>query len=336
MRAPRRRRQAGFTLIELMISLVLFSLVIAGVLAVAVAMAAGFREQKVTIGAESAARTVMEFFAEAVRNASPGVPKGAETTTVGVPSGTISDLQDGSGTCPRGALQIINSSTGPDALKLIFAYGSVSTATREVIDDGSGGQTIDVVDAREFSVGDLILVTNYAQGHVMKLSAVDTAGGTVTLAAFSCSAGTFSYPANAVVIRVAHAHFTIADLDGIPTLWMDPDDLGSQNREPMAEGIEDLQIEIGIDSNGDGQLSRIGVSANDDEWIHNVAGEVVPAGSARALKISLLARAVGKLTGTGTVLPPILGDRAAWGTADNFRRRVLTTTVEVRNIEGSK
>jgi prepilin-type N-terminal cleavage/methylation domain-containing protein len=41
----KRSAQAGFTLIELMISLVLFSFVIAGVLAVAVSMSQGFRER---------------------------------------------------------------------------------------------------------------------------------------------------------------------------------------------------------------------------------------------------------------------------------------------------
>jgi len=333
MRVHRRRRQGGFTLIELMISLVLFSFVIAGVLAVAVAMAAGFREQKVTIGAESSGRAVMEFLGEAVRGASPGVPTGARTVTAGVPFGDIVFLDDDSGAtnCAQGAVEVINSSTGPDQLRLVFAYGSISTSTTQAMTEAS--TTLDVVDVTGFAPDDLILVTNYVQGHIAKVASV--AGNTLSLEPWNCSpvTSTFTYPPSSVVIRVARAHFSISNLDGVPTLWMDPDAEGPLGPEPMAEGIEDLQVEIGVDLDGDGQLDLDGSGT---EWIHDVAGEVMPVGTPRALRISLLARAVGRLSGIGTALPPVLGDRAAWGTADNFRRRVLTSTIEIRNLEGSK
>src|SRR5712671_6050324 len=72
MAAP-RRSEAGFTLVELMISLVIFSFVIAGILSVAVAMTQGMREQRQAVLAESAVRVPMDFLVDALRQASPGV-----------------------------------------------------------------------------------------------------------------------------------------------------------------------------------------------------------------------------------------------------------------------
>ncbi len=329
----RRGGQSGFTLIELMISLVLFSFVIAGVLAVAVSMATGFREQKVTIGAESSARAVMEFMGEAVRGVSPGVPTGAKVIVAGVSGGDIVDLDDDDGgpNCAQGALEVINSSVAPDELKLVFAYGQVATSSLTAMTEASTGGTLDVVNAGELAAGDMILVTDYQKGHLVKIQSV--AGNVLTLFPWNCTpvVATFSYLPGAVVVRAARAHFFIAPLDLIPTLWMDPDAEGPQLAEPMAEGIEDLQVEVGVDGDALGVTDGI-----IDQWVFDVAGDTIPLGSPRAVRISLLARAVGRLTGTTTALPPQIGDRAPWGTADNFRRRALTSTIEIRNLEGSR
>ena len=59
-----------------MVSLVMFSFAIAGVLAVAVSMANGFREQRTGVGTEGAARAAMEFLSDAIRGASPGIQTG--------------------------------------------------------------------------------------------------------------------------------------------------------------------------------------------------------------------------------------------------------------------
>ncbi len=71
MIAAARREQAGFTLVELMISLVLFSFAVAGVLAVAVSMSQGFREQRAAVEAEGAVRVPLDFIGDAIRQSSP-------------------------------------------------------------------------------------------------------------------------------------------------------------------------------------------------------------------------------------------------------------------------
>jgi prepilin-type N-terminal cleavage/methylation domain-containing protein len=312
MRALARRRatraQAGFTLVELMISLVLFSFVIAGVLAVAVSMAAGFREQKVAMGAEGAARQVMDFLVDAVRGASP-----------------------------VGAVTVANDNAGPDRLRIVFAYGSVVTSSSSLLTTGS--TTLDVVNSVGFAIGDQALVTDFVTGHIATVTSVTATQLGVIAPGSACTTNlAVNYVAGASVIRVARAEFSVADLDGVPTLWMDPDADGlAAAPQPMAEGIEDLQVMLGIDGNADGLLAEDTSGPGLDEWTYNVSGEaVVPAGTLRALRISLIARATGKVTGIGTFLAPPIGDRPGGSTPDNYRRRALTSTVDIRNIQDSR
>ena len=48
---------------------------------------------------------------------------------------------------------------------------------------------------------------------------------------------------------------------------------GPQAAQPLAEGVEDLQLAFGFDFNSDGNLVNVGAGAGDDDWVGNVAGE---------------------------------------------------------------
>lgn len=323
-----RRGQAGFTLIELMISLVLFSFAVAGVLAVAVSMVNGFREQRLAFITEGAARSAMNFMADSLRGASPGVPTGDISHTVN---------------CADGALRVVNNPGAPDELYAVFASGSVVTTSATPYSSTDNSMTL--IDGSEIEQGDTLLVTNYSKGHLMKVTNKPP-GNIAGLAAVGCSTGTSafpatgSYPAGSVVVRALRARFYIAN-DGtlplIPTLYMDPDAEGPLQGEPLAEGIEDMQIAIAIDQDGNGITDA---NSTTDEWIYNVPGDAVPAapipvGTIRALRITLIARAPGQVTGVASFFRPGAEDRAAATATDNFRRRVLTSVIEVRNLGGS-
>ena len=201
---PRRRRrrassEAGFTLIELMISLVMFSFAIAGVLAVAVSMTNGFREQRQAVTAESSARAGMEFLAESLRGISPGVQSG--------------EIYHGGG-CGQGALELTNNATGPDTLTAVFAYGAVVTSTRTSLTDGD--LQVTVADASELAVGDTLLITDFATGHLVEISSIlanPPLGDDVVLDAVTRCIGAplpvAGYPAGSMVIRALHARFSI-------------------------------------------------------------------------------------------------------------------------------
>lgn len=310
--------QRGFTLIELMITLVMFSFVVAGVLAVAAALTQGFREQRSAMTAEEAVRVPLDYIADAIRQASPGMND---------PSKVID-----AATCTSGAMTVVNSTSGPDTLDLVYASGGVVTTLRSAFVVGTTS-SFTVSDASQFAQNDYVLVTDFGSGHLYKVTGVT--GTSISVAGSSCAA--YSYPVGALVIRAQHARFTIGNVDGVPTLLMDPDSGGSAAAEPLAEGIEDMQIAIGADANGSGGISEVGTGADDDEWYYNYSGDSAPSGSAaiRAIRITLIARTLDQLKGANASFQrPKAEDRSA-GTADRYRRRVLRAIVEVRNVGGS-
>ena len=311
----KRTSQGGFTLIELMISLVLFSFAVAGVLAVAVSMTQGFRENRMASSEEQATRVPMDFLTDAIRQAAPGVTDPTQ-------------VQDAD-TCQNGAITVTDGgASGTDSLDLIYALGGVVTTVSTAY---LSGTSLTVVDASQLAVGDRILVSNLSQGHLFTIASKSTNTLTLNAACGSVALPAAGYPAGSLVIRAQHATFSIGTTDGVPTLMMDPDSNGSAAAEPIADGVEDLQVSLGIDTSTDGVSNPVGVGAGDDEWIYNVAGETPTAGTYRAVRVTLVARSVGQLAGASTVSTrPKIEDHAV-GTADNYRRRVLRAMVEMRN-----
>lgn len=312
--------QRGFTLVELMISLVLFSFVVAGVLAVAVALTQGFRDQRSAITAEQAVRVPLDFIADAIRQASPGVTD---------PSKIVD-----AATCTVGAITVGNGSGtgGTDTLDLVYASGGIVTSLRTDPFIVGTTTTMTVSDATQLAQGDYVLITDFASGHLYKVTNVT--GSVLTVAGSSCAA--YTYAVGAIVIRAQHATFSIGTVDGNPALMMDPDSGGSAAAEPLAEGIEDMQLAVGIDADGSNGISEVGNATGDDEWYYNKSGESY-AGSAaiRAIRVTLIGRTLDQLkSATASFARPLAEDHAA-GTADRYRRRLLRAIVEIRNVGGS-
>lgn len=332
-----RRGQAGFTLVELMVSLVMFSFAIAGVLAVAVSMANGFREQRAGVGTEGAARAAMEFLSDAIRGASPGIGDGIIWP---MDDDKCDDVDAAGQPINRAFRATMGNATAPDSLTVTFAYGSVVTTALSAYDPAStSGGAITVEDTSQFQDGDFVVVTDFTSAVLLK---VDVSGNTLTYAAKAGGCTTsIANPlaAGSLVVRALRARFYIQDLGGIPTLFMDPDpnDAVTGDDEPLAEGIEDLQVVLGLDTAADGLGAENLVNVDGDEWFGNLPGEAYPAGvtTMRAVRLSLVSRAITPVTGTAAYFRPALEDHDG-STTDNFKRRVLTSMIEVRNMTGSK
>jgi len=341
----RRRAQAGFTLIELMVSLVLFSFAIAGVLAVAVSMAQGFREQRKVIETETSARGALDYIADGLRMASPAVT----TAVVKSQSGgnlvidvsattTIEDAMGPVGACPQGSVRVNNNSglNGSDILEVVMASGPVVTTMTSTWNNTS--TSIDVTDTSYLAVGDNILITDGVDGRIVRIQAI-TSATHVDLEPYSCTVTNPSvtpYPAGSMVLRVMRAKFYLAAnvADAIPTaLYMDPDSDGAMPPEPLADFIEDLQVAVGIDESGDKTIAT-------DEWAYSgVVGTPSPFTNGKtlhAIRITLVARAATPLGGAAaTFTAPTVEDHNPSGPADAFRRRMLSTSVEIRNLGDS-
>jgi len=115
---------------------------------------------------------------------------------------------------------------------------------------------------------------------------------------------------------------------------MNADTSSTSNYEPLAEGIEDLQVAVGVDTNNDGVISEDGTTA--DEWMYNASGDAALSGTVHAVRITLIARSVQQDIGAVSAYKrPAAEDHAAASTNDKYRRRVLRSMVELRNIKGS-
>ena len=119
--------------------------------------------------------------------------------------------------------------------------------------------------------------------------------------------------------------------DGVPTLVRETlvqDDMVAQ---PMVEGIENLQIEFGVDGT-DTDLAA-------DYYVPNLAETVVTAAhlnNAVTARVFLLVRSVNPIPGYTNDKSYNLGTKVVAAANDSFYRRVYTGTVQMRNADKLK
>ncbi|HTE54929.1 MAG TPA: PilW family protein [Kofleriaceae bacterium] len=326
--------QRGMTLVELMVAVVILGIVVAAAFSVAFSIMNSYREHRRAVNVERSARGAMAVLTEAVRNASPGVPNGQIIDLVG-----CEDTWHG--------IQVENSSTGPDALDIVYATGDVMTSLTTTFDQAS--TELRVLDGSLFVPGNQVLVTDFTKGHLLTVLTVAQAGPewiiglSGTPASLCAGVVGFTYDARATVLRAQKARFSISDVGGVPALYMDPDGPspgGPLEPEAVAEGVEDLQIAIGVDRDGDGRIGDdVAAGGDDDDWVYNHASDInlplLALTPYRAIRLTVIARSLDDTTQVATSLRAAAEDHAAAVAPDAFRRRNLSTTVEIRNLEGS-
>lgn len=327
-RVCKHHEEGGFTLVELMMSLVIFAVAVAGILSVAVSLTQGFREQRQAITAQDAVRSPLDIIADALRQASPGVTDPRK----------VYDAN----TCTQGAIVVTNSTTASDTLSVIYAAGGVVTTATANVATGSAG-SVAVTSNTGLAIGDYVLMTSdFSTGVVVKLTS--STSNTIGWAGNSCGTSyQVTMTAPVTVIRVQHATFFVQNDStngNMPTLYMDPDATASTLEEPLAEAVEDLQVVVGVDGNADGALTD--AASSTDEWRGNHASDTAFNGAsdtgdiARAVRLTMVARTTAIQHGNqNTYSKPTSEDRTAASAADQYRRRVLKTVVEIRNVSGS-
>lgn len=315
--------QAGFTLVELMISLTVVSVAIAAALSMAFSLMNGFRGHRTAVEVESTSRIVLDIMSAGVRSASPGLVKGLIFDTCqGVEVATI---------------DVINSTTASDQLRVIHAVGgalATTTQAHNVVSD-----TLDVVDNSTFEkdifVPAIIVDPILGKGHLLEVRAPSGSATTMEtrLGCPAGAAGAEDFPAGSLIVRAVQMHYRVDP----PYLMVDPDGPGPQVEIVMADGIEDLQIAVAVEDNVNlSSITDVGLAADDDEWHYNVdldaAAPTVDVGGWSALRISVVGFAPFEQKSSGAPnVRPATEDRAA-GASDFTRRRTYTTTVGLRNF----
>jgi type II secretory pathway pseudopilin PulG len=115
-------------------------------------------------------------------------------------------------------------------------------------------------------------------------------------------------------------NYSVSAGDGVPTLCVERLIATGLQSQCLIEGIEDLQVEFGIDSDGD--------NAPNQFKSNPTAAEIE---SAVAARIYLLVRGIDAVAGYTNNKTYTLGDKDVAAKNDAFVRRVFSTTVQMRN-----
>jgi type IV pilus assembly protein PilW len=108
--------------------------------------------------------------------------------------------------------------------------------------------------------------------------------------------------------------------DSIPTLCTSRLVGSGMDVECLVEGVEEMQIEFGIDSNGDGVAERY----EDNPTAAQLTEAVVA-------RVYLLIRSLTEIVGYTNAKAYQLGQKPVVAKNDGYMRRVFTTTVQMRN-----
>ncbi len=118
--------------------------------------------------------------------------------------------------------------------------------------------------------------------------------------------------------------YSVAAGDGIPALCVEHLVGDRMATDCLVEGVEDLQVEFGLDADRDGvpDLFRSTPAASD---LRRTV----------AIRVHLLMRSLNPLPGGNDQRTYSLGSRRIVRPGDGFYRRVVSTTVSLRNLRGA-
>ncbi len=316
-----RKTEQGFTLVELMISLVLGLIVTGGVVTVFVQSRQSFRVDEQVARMQDEARFALDEIARDVRMANylaePLVPAAIFPDfglLVGIDCGVpaqanwIMELTDA-------VTGQINSLTGVDN-----ATGATAPASFSCIGAAEIRPNTDVVGIKRVA-GDSTAPANLQNGatYIRSNGTFGLMHTQPPVAAVPPPFRDWEYRPRVYYVR----NFANAPGDGIPALCrkvLTPGAPPSMTTECIAQGIEDLQLEYGLDTDGDARPNRYLTNPTLTQL-----QQVVSA------RISLLARTQEVDPRYTDLRTYTVSNAPAYTPNDNFRRRVYSTTVTIHN-----
>ncbi len=329
-----RRRDQGFTLVELMVGLAIGLIVVTALLVLfANASSSGQNLARSSIQIENG-RYVSELLREDLRLAGffgevPDSPAPANYTN---PDPCLVDAA---------STGFVNSPFGLPAP----IQGFKTTDVVACLSDRKAGTS--AVAIRRLSVDTTATASAVANQDYVQYSfcATDPAAtqmiagrgaGTFTLQNFACTA---TNPVRAYVSRIyyiATCNRCGAGGDNVPTLKRVDRIAGALVTTPLVEGVEELRFEYGFDTDTDGTADTYLV----DDNAPALAGAASLWQNAMTVRAHFIVRSLDKVTGgptTAAAEPFVLGRAAsAADPGDGFARRVYSTTIRLVNPSGSR
>jgi type IV pilus assembly protein PilW len=324
-----RHSEAGFSLIEVMSALVILSIAMTAVFATFISQQKSFTVQSRVSEMQQNLRQAAEFISRDIRMAGYGIPG-----NVTIPDGVVA-----TGVTSIRSLYAKDNTTGPDQVYVLYRFDMDANQPPALLNSDmlSSSSTISVNSISGFDNGDLILVTdNTITTTDLFQITMTPAGSTLPhdTNGFNAASAHTTFPAGGYLSppdppppgkgMVAKARFVRYFIDNMtdpahPTLMVQR--MGNASSQPLADDIEDMQLEYGIDTSTptDGYV---------DSWIPNPT--FAQLAQVRQVRLRFIARS--RLPDPGwSETRSALGNNNGPFTADGYRRRTYDIVIDVRN-----
>jgi type IV pilus assembly protein PilW len=334
--------QRGFSLVELMVAMTIGLIVLAGIGYMYIESRRSFTSMDNLSRMQENGRYALEIMARDIRMAGYrgcSSSSGAFYNTLnnstdsaynfGVPingyqasGGSWSPALPSSGV---GALSGLSILAGTDAITLRSAFGSGTTVTKQPGNNSSSD--LQITTPNDLLIGDIAIVTNCVASTVFQVTNKNINGtnqnvvhnqGTGTPGNATNNLGVNYSDSGGELLRMqTRTYFIRTGASGRPALWQVT---GANAAQEIADGIENMQIQYGLDTTGDGVV---------DGSSYVTADAVTDWTQVAAVRISLLM--VGTDDNTATSNQTYNYNGAAVTAGDMKLRQVFTATVSVRN-----
>ena len=333
--------EQGFSLVELMIAMTIGLIILAGVGYMYMESRQSFRSMDNLSRMQESARYALEIMSRDIRMAgyrgcasSTGTlfnTLNNKTTTAynfGVPiNGYDATAAAWSPALPSdtGGLSGLQLLAGTDAIIIRSASGGGTTVTDQ---PGNSSADLKVTTPNDLLTNDIVMVTNCTAATVFQVTQINTngAGQNVVHNTGVGSPGNSTkdlgqvYTNGEIIKMQSKSYFIRNGASGRPALWQFDNykPAGGDNPAEIAEGVENLQIQYGIDANLDGIVE-----------LYSAANAVADWNQVAAVRISLLVSSNDDNIATSK---QVYNYNGASVTAPDLRlRQAFTATISVRN-----
>lgn len=250
--------QRGLTLVELMVSMVLGLILIFAATTIYELTKRTTRVQEATARLMENGRAATEILNRSVRMARYFGCAGVDQREVTTHYDTSTPVQ--SPTTLNGYDQqgIFGVDGTTDEIIVFHALDPTAVSLVQDLTLAAAGDPVKLVTAATNpGAGDMISLTDCSRADVFNISGFSSDGSFDELSYANCATCSHNYLANATVLRVLRERFYIGTgASGFSALFVeDPQDPNDTPLE-LIEGVEDMQISYGLDTNADGVANQ--------------------------------------------------------------------------------